>query len=159
MEEEKIEGSSPRESFEDDTVCEVASSNASTSYSEAGINPKHDSQWRGFFRKLKPAMGLHAFHPTIPSVKKLSKKKSRNLTKSMPGLPSHLDAEFYCLESSWLNFSLSDLENATNHFSHGQYLLQTSTFTSPSSVLVYNLNLTTAVIILDVKQSTCWKFL
>lgn len=124
VEEEKIEGSTPRESLGDAAdFCELPSFEASISYSEAEINPKHDSQWRGFFRKLKPAMGLHTFHHSIPSIKKLSKKKSRQLTKSMPGLPSNLDAEFYCFESSWLNFSLSDLQNATDNFSRGQSLL------------------------------------
>ncbi|WOG83352.1 hypothetical protein DCAR_0102527 [Daucus carota subsp. sativus] len=54
--------------------------------------------------------------PSIPSIKKLSKKKSRHLRNSVPELPSTMDSEFYCFESSWLNFSLSDIKNATNDF-------------------------------------------
>lgn len=113
--EESTPGDSPGEVVAD--FCELPSFKASNLYSEA----KH-AQWRGFFRKLKPAMHLHPFHPNIPSIKKLSKKKSRMLTKNMPGLPSNLDTEFYCFESSWLNFSLSELQRATNNFSRGQSL-------------------------------------
>lgn len=57
--------------------------------------------------------------PSIPSIKKLSKKKSKNLRESVPELPSTVDSEFYCFESSWLNFSLSEIEKATDDFNRG----------------------------------------
>lgn len=131
------------ESPEIATEYETESPNASTSY-----NQKHGSQLRGlhFLGKLKrgPVKGLHHLQnnihkpgiyrpnihkphihrpnipkPSIPSIKKLSKKKSRHLRKSVPELPSTSDSEFYCFESSWLNFSLSDIKKATNDFNRG----------------------------------------
>ncbi|XP_073314167.1 receptor-like cytosolic serine/threonine-protein kinase RBK2 isoform X2 [Primulina huaijiensis] len=82
-----------------------------------------DSQWKGFIRKLKkgPTMNLHSFHPSIlnlPSIKKLSRRRTRN-TQSLPGLPTHIEVDlYYCFETSWKSFSLSDLEEATDNFSH-----------------------------------------
>ncbi|KAL8100289.1 receptor-like cytosolic serine/threonine-protein kinase RBK2 [Apium graveolens] len=128
------------ESPEIATECETESPNASTSY-----HHRHHSQLRGlhFLSKLKrgPVKGLHHLHnnihkpsihkptihkpnihtpnipkPSIPSIKKLSKKKSRHLRESVPELPSTVDSEFYCFESSWLNFSLSEIKKATHDF-------------------------------------------
>ncbi|KAA8548543.1 hypothetical protein F0562_000190 [Nyssa sinensis] len=123
MGEEIVEVSSPRGILEDDPDSESASSKASTSDSEVQPKQKSESQWRGFFRVLKkrPGMGLHTFHPGKPSIKKFSKNKSRNSRQSMPELNSlnpTLDAELYCFKSSWKNFSLSELQTATNNFSH-----------------------------------------
>ncbi|KAK3011357.1 hypothetical protein RJ639_012066, partial [Escallonia herrerae] len=119
--EENVHGSSPRVLSDDETEYETGSPKESTSDSEGQANSKsHSFQLKGFIRKLRkaPAKGLHTFHPSMPSVKKLSRKKSRNSTRSMPAMPPNLDAEFYCFESSWINFSLSDLQKATNSFSH-----------------------------------------
>ncbi|GFZ21864.1 protein kinase superfamily protein [Actinidia rufa] len=124
IEDEKIDESSLRQGVsEDDPESETASSKASTSDSEAHANQKSGPQWRGFFRKLKkgPTMGLHTFHPSIPSIKMLSRKKSRNARQSLPvelDDPPTLDSELYCFKSSWKNFSLEDLETATSNFSH-----------------------------------------
>ncbi|XP_057485748.1 receptor-like cytosolic serine/threonine-protein kinase RBK2 isoform X1 [Actinidia eriantha] len=123
IEDEKIDESSVRQGvFEDDPESESASSKASTSDSEAHANQKSGPQWRGFFRKLKkgPTMGLHTFHPSIPSIKMLSRKKSRNARQSLPVVLDDptLDGELYCFKSSWTNFSLDDLETATSNFSH-----------------------------------------
>ncbi|KAK1380168.1 receptor-like cytosolic serine/threonine-protein kinase RBK2 [Heracleum sosnowskyi] len=89
--------------------------------SEPESSSKYEFPWRGFgfLRKFrKPPTGPHTSHPAPLSQKKLPKSKSRSSTKSMPaGLPSQLDPDFYCFESSWLNFTLSDLQNATNNFS------------------------------------------
>ena len=97
------------------------------SHSEPESSSKYEFPWRGFgfLRKFrKPPTGTHSYYPSLPSQKKLIKSKSRNSTKSMPpGLPSQLDSDFYCFESSWLNFTLSDLQNATNNFSRGTHLL------------------------------------
>lgn len=122
--EETMDECSPREGSEEETESETATSNVSTSDSEPRSNGKSDSQWRGFLRKLKkgPAMHLHTFHPTIPhlpSIKKRSTRKERN-TQSLPRLSPGIDSEmFYCFEASWKNFSLSDLQEATNNFSSG----------------------------------------
>ncbi|KAA8527517.1 hypothetical protein F0562_034768 [Nyssa sinensis] len=115
--EEIVDASLPREVLEDDPE---ASSKASTSDSEVQLNQKSDSQWRGFFSILKkrPAMVLHSFHPTIPSIKMLAKTKSINSRQDLPELSPPLDTEFYCFKSSWKNFSLSELQTATNNFSN-----------------------------------------
>ncbi|XP_075489160.1 receptor-like cytosolic serine/threonine-protein kinase RBK2 [Primulina tabacum] len=82
-----------------------------------------DSQWKGFIRKLKkgPTMNWHSFHPSIlnlPSIKKLSRRRTRN-TQSLPALPTHIEVDlYYCFETSWKSFSLLDLEEATDNFSH-----------------------------------------
>ncbi|CAK9161913.1 unnamed protein product [Ilex paraguariensis] len=124
---EEIEELSPRGVLEDDGESETASSKTSTSEPETPINLKSDSQWHGFIRKLKkaPAKSLHPFHPSMPSlptIKKLARKKSTNSTHSMPALPPNLDAEMYFFESSWKNFSLSEIERATNNFSPGMQI-------------------------------------
>ncbi|CAA0839910.1 Protein kinase superfamily protein [Striga hermonthica] len=80
-----------------------------------------DSQWKGFLKKLKKGPGAH-FHPTIPhllSIRKLSRKRTTRNTQSLPALPPHIEADlYYCFETSWKNFMLSDLEEATQNFSH-----------------------------------------
>ncbi|KVH89890.1 receptor-like cytosolic serine/threonine-protein kinase RBK2 isoform X1 [Cynara cardunculus var. scolymus] len=89
----------------------------------AQIDPKtHPKQWSGFLHKFKkaPSATLHTFNPgipSIPSIKKLTKKKSKKLMQSMPEMSSHLDAELYCFEASWTNYSLKELKDATNNFS------------------------------------------
>ncbi|XP_075506731.1 receptor-like cytosolic serine/threonine-protein kinase RBK2 isoform X1 [Primulina tabacum] len=91
--------------------------------SEAETSEKSDSPWKGFIRKLKkgPTMHLHTFHPTLPhlpSIKKLSRRRTRN-TQSLPALPPHIEADlYYCFETSWKNFSLSDLQEITDNFNH-----------------------------------------
>ncbi|CAL5337799.1 unnamed protein product [Camellia sinensis] len=120
MEEEKEdESSSLRRVSEDDRESETASSKASTSDSDAQQNQK-SGQWRGFFRKLKkgPAVGLHTFHPSIHNIRMLATKKSRNARQSLPVLEEPtLDPELYCFKSTWKNFSLPELETATENFS------------------------------------------
>ncbi|PWA80550.1 Protein kinase, ATP binding site-containing protein [Artemisia annua] len=83
----------------------------------------HQKQLGGFLHSLKkaPSATLHTLNPGLPSIhsiKKLTRKKSRKLMKNMPELPSQLDADLYCFEASWKNFSLSELKDATNNFSH-----------------------------------------
>ncbi|EPS68618.1 hypothetical protein M569_06148, partial [Genlisea aurea] len=94
------------------------SATASSDAENGKTDGKDDSQWKGFLRKLKKG---HSFHPTmphLPSIKKLSRKKTSRSPQSLPSLPS-LDADlYYCFETSWKNFSLSDLQEATNNFSH-----------------------------------------
>lgn len=119
MEVTTAEGSSAREENEDEAELQVTSPTASTS------DDKCDSQWKGFLRKLKkgPTMHFQTFHPTIPhilSIKKLSRKRTSRNTQSLPALPPHIEADlYYCFETSWKNFGLADLEEATNNFSPG----------------------------------------
>ncbi|KAK9079870.1 hypothetical protein SSX86_001543 [Deinandra increscens subsp. villosa] len=82
----------------------------------------HSRQICGYLWKLKkvPSTSLHTFNPglpSLPSIKRLTKKKSQQLTPSIPELPSQLDAELYCFEASWTNYSLAQLKDATNNFS------------------------------------------
>ncbi|RAL38488.1 hypothetical protein DM860_002466 [Cuscuta australis] len=85
---------------------------------------KTHSQWYGFFKKLKkgPGVSLQTFHPAIPSLysfRKHSKKRSR---KNM--VPPQMDADIvpHFFETSWKNFSLSELEKATDNF-NDEYLI------------------------------------
>ncbi|CAI9118668.1 OLC1v1020264C1 [Oldenlandia corymbosa var. corymbosa] len=99
-------------------------SETSSSDSQGHGDEKGDSQWRGFLRKLKKGstMSFNHFHPSLPSlpsIKKISRKKSRSATQSLPALPATLDSQLYsCFEASWKNFSLSEIQNATNNFNH-----------------------------------------
>ena len=106
---------------------ETPVSEVSTSDSQGEIEGKSDSQWRGFLRKLKKGpVGFNPFHPSmpsfpsLPSIKKISRKKSRNITQSLPSLPPNLDSQLcHCFEASWKNFTLPELQTATDNFSHG----------------------------------------
>ncbi|KAK6130386.1 hypothetical protein DH2020_035891 [Rehmannia glutinosa] len=123
MEVDTLEGCSPRGENEDEAKLEATSSMVSTSDTEqAKINGKPDSQWKGFLRKLKKGPTMHSFHPNLPhllSIKKLSRKRTNRSTQSLPALPPHIEADlYYCFETSWKNFTLSDLEEATDNFSH-----------------------------------------
>ncbi|XP_039048770.1 receptor-like cytosolic serine/threonine-protein kinase RBK2 [Hibiscus syriacus] len=66
-------------------------------------------QLRGFFGLLKKG-------PGIPS-QVLLKKGKRSGDDMVPPLESTLNAELSCFKSSWKNFSLSELEEATDNFS------------------------------------------
>ncbi|RHN72360.1 putative protein kinase RLK-Pelle-RLCK-VI family [Medicago truncatula] len=105
---------SPR-SQESDTP----SSRASTSDSEGGTR-----QWRGFFKLIKkgPQMPFHTFHP-LKNVPKLTRRKSKRIREEFipslnsPALQSSFDSEFMCFKSSWKNFTLAEIQAATNDFS------------------------------------------
>ncbi|KAL3505814.1 hypothetical protein ACH5RR_031196 [Cinchona calisaya] len=124
IEEEKVDELANREAPKDEQESETTVSAASTSDSQGQVDEKCDSQWRGFLRKLKkgPTMNFNSFHPTIPSlpsIKRISRKKSRSSTQSLPSLPPSLDSHLHhCFETSWKNFTLSELQTATNNFSH-----------------------------------------
>lgn len=94
-------------------------------YSEF-ISNTHPHQWHGFFRKFKsgPNSTLHGFHPTLHSIKRLTKRSTRKIIETIPTLPDDLDAELHFFEASWTNFSLADLKSATNNFSPGLYILK-----------------------------------
>ncbi|KAF1882409.1 hypothetical protein Lal_00039057 [Lupinus albus] len=115
--------SSPR-SIESGTL----SSRASTSDSEGqpDLRGTNNNQWRqGFFKLLKKGsqMPFHTFHP-LKNVPKLARRKSKRIREDLipsltsPSLNSSLDTEFCCFKSSWKNFTLSEIQAATNDFSH-----------------------------------------
>ncbi|XP_019180168.1 PREDICTED: receptor-like cytosolic serine/threonine-protein kinase RBK2 isoform X2 [Ipomoea nil] len=103
---------------------------------------KTHAQLYGFFRKLKKGpvgMSLHTFHPTIPSLNSIrifSKKTRKPMLPSsqmdvdLVPLPSQIDVNLvpqtsqldvnlvpHFLGTSWKNFSLPELQKATDNFS------------------------------------------
>lgn len=107
------------------------SSRASTSDSEGhpDLRSNSNNQWRaGFFKLLKKGsqMPFQTFHPlkNVPKAK-LTRRKSKRIREDLipslnsPALQSSFDSEFCCFKSSWKNFTLSELQAATNDFSHG----------------------------------------
>ncbi|CAL5183821.1 unnamed protein product [Lathyrus oleraceus] len=105
---------------------ETPSSRASTSDSEGGLRGHpNNNQWRGFFKLLKKGsqMPFQTFHP-LKNVPKLTRRKSKRIREDLipslnsPALQSSFDAEFCCFKSSWKNFSLAEIQAATDDFSH-----------------------------------------
>ncbi|GLT99241.1 hypothetical protein SLE2022_166910 [Rubroshorea leprosula] len=76
--------------------------------------------WRGFKKLLKKGPpGMHLPNNiNLKNVPKLTRRKSKRIREEMvPTLASPLDPELYCFKSSWKNFALSELQEATNNFS------------------------------------------
>ncbi|KAI7757632.1 hypothetical protein M8C21_016523 [Ambrosia artemisiifolia] len=82
------------------------------------VSETNSQQWHGFLKKIKKGSTstLHGFHPTLHSIKRLTRRRSRKIAETIPTLPRDLDAELHCFEASWTNFSLADLKSATNNF-------------------------------------------
>ncbi|RDX89412.1 Receptor-like cytosolic serine/threonine-protein kinase RBK2, partial [Mucuna pruriens] len=103
---------------------ETPSSRASTSDSE-GLTPGNNNQWRGFFKLLKKGsqMPFQTFQP-LKNVPKLTRRKSKRIREDLipslnsPALQSSFDTEFGCFKSSWKNFSLAEIQAATDDFSY-----------------------------------------
>lgn len=125
--------SSFREALEDGSTSlesEAASSRTSTSDSEGPHDSRATNHWRGFFRMLKKGsqVRFHTF-PPLKNVPKLSSRKSkRNIEDTNPALDApvldpSIDGEFCRFKSSWKNFTLTDLQAATNNFSDGKWFL------------------------------------
>ncbi|KAK6911496.1 Serine-threonine/tyrosine-protein kinase, catalytic domain [Dillenia turbinata] len=122
MDMEAEDCSSPRGVLE---VCsvglesETSTDKTSTTESEAPSNSKAVSQWRGFFKlwKKKSVKRLPSFPPL--NMSHPSRRKSKSIKDAMPPvLKTPAEANFYNFKASWKNFSLSDLQNATNNFSN-----------------------------------------
>ncbi|KAB2599486.1 receptor-like cytosolic serine/threonine-protein kinase RBK2 [Pyrus ussuriensis x Pyrus communis] len=88
-------------------------------------DPRANYQWRGFFRILKkgPQYPFPTFPPKGAQKPKLTRRKSKRVREDFipqinsPTLRS-FDADFCRFKSSWKNYSLLELEAATNNFSH-----------------------------------------
>ena len=98
---------------------ETASPGASTSDSEGNQDPGSSTRWNGFFHMLKKGPNVH--FQKWKSVPKVSRRKSKRIREEMvPLLRPSIDGELCYFKSCWKNFTLSELEAATNNFSHGQ---------------------------------------
>lgn len=76
--------------------------------------------WRGFMKLLKigpPSIRL-PHKSQLKNVPKLTRRKSKRIRDDMvPTLSTPLDADLGYFKSSWRNFSLSELQEATNNYS------------------------------------------
>ncbi|XP_021905029.1 receptor-like cytosolic serine/threonine-protein kinase RBK2 [Carica papaya] len=103
-------------SAESETASSIASTSGLEGHQEL-LGP--GVHWRGFMRLFKGSAMKFQPLPSLKSVPKLTRKKSKRIRDYMvPNLTSTLDPELCCLKSSWKNFALSELEAATNDFSH-----------------------------------------
>ncbi|XP_026450042.1 receptor-like cytosolic serine/threonine-protein kinase RBK2 [Papaver somniferum] len=116
LERAKIDEHSPRgvlgdciSSFES----EIGSSNASTSDSE----PQPQHRWRGFARLLK-SRSMRRLPSIGPMrVPKLTRRHSRSARGNPVTTSTPAEDNDFCLLTTWKNFSLSELQTATNNFS------------------------------------------
>lgn len=108
---EKLDSSSPTGILEDYFR---SSGSESTSSGE----PKPPAFWHGIFKLLrsKSSKPVSKLHPL--SVLKLSKRLSNSMRESLH-LHFRFDSNVGSFNSPWKNFTLRDLQAATNYFSHG----------------------------------------
>lgn len=117
----KVDSSSPVGVLEDyfkSSESETCSSKEHNIDSESQQNSKPTSRWHGFVQLLKSRSkkSLATLHPL--SVMKLSRSSSMREATSMVPI-FHVDSHFNHTNSPWKNFSLYELQTATNYFSHG----------------------------------------
>ncbi|KAJ9182002.1 hypothetical protein P3X46_006040 [Hevea brasiliensis] len=115
------EESLPRGDNNSNSLESETASRASTSGSEGQLNPLVATHWRDFFRGLKKgaARRIQALSPPKKHGPKLTRSKTKRIREELiPVISSPLDADLYCLKSSWQNFSLSEIKTATNNCSH-----------------------------------------
>ncbi|XP_010941737.1 receptor-like cytosolic serine/threonine-protein kinase RBK2 isoform X2 [Elaeis guineensis] len=116
---EATEVSSPRGVLDDGLRCldlETSSSKTSTSCSETQLVSGNSSRWKGFFRfwKQQSMRRLSSFPPL--GVPKLSRRKSNRETH-VPISDSTTDYSNCYFKPTWKNFTISELQKATNNFS------------------------------------------
>ncbi|XP_023549038.1 receptor-like cytosolic serine/threonine-protein kinase RBK2 [Cucurbita pepo subsp. pepo] len=124
LEDEAKDESSPRGVLEDclrSLDSETTTSRDSTSDWVVNPDSRNPSHWKGFFRLLKkgPQMRFQTFPPL--AVPKIAKRKSKSIREDMlpavsPVRDSSMQSEFCYFKSSWKNFTLSELEAASNNF-------------------------------------------
>lgn len=122
----RVDDPSPRGVFEDglSSVELDVTSPASTSSSECQSYSKASSnRWRGFLRSLKKGSTVRFHTFPLKSVPKLTRRKSRRIREDMvPAFHASLDTELGELsyfKPSWRNFTLLELQDATDNFSRG----------------------------------------
>ncbi|RYQ91751.1 hypothetical protein Ahy_B09g097756 isoform B [Arachis hypogaea] len=98
--------------------CFTSTSDSEALLGSGGSNA--NNQWHGFFKLLKkgPQMPFQPFHPLKKDVSKLSRRKSKRVREDL--ILSSFDSEFANFKSSWKNFTLSELQAATDDFNHGR---------------------------------------
>ncbi|XP_051141820.1 receptor-like cytosolic serine/threonine-protein kinase RBK2 [Andrographis paniculata] len=127
MEKEKENGCSPDTVLEDflrTAESETESSKASTSESEAKVDPKPPSRWSEFFDLLrfKSRRKLTSLHHPLHALK-LSKRFGGSMREERSGGANPLiDANLSYFKPQWKNFTLSELQAATSNFCQG-YLI------------------------------------
>ncbi|XP_020524198.1 receptor-like cytosolic serine/threonine-protein kinase RBK2 isoform X2 [Amborella trichopoda] len=95
---------------------DISSSQASASYSDSQTNPSPISQWRAFFRLWKQrSIRRFSTFPHI-GVPKFPTRKHRSRDICLRSPKSSCDAKLCCSKPSWKNFTLLELQNATNNF-------------------------------------------
>ncbi|KAF8055052.1 hypothetical protein N665_1304s0005 [Sinapis alba] len=115
-------------SIESETSCPVLSTSDSSSEASHHNSHHHHSyvgltsgQWRGrFVRLLKKGSSAMPFNAPIKGVPKLTRRKSKRIRDNMvPVLPAtSLDTgDLFCFKPSWRNYSLQNIQTATNGFS------------------------------------------
>lgn len=96
-------------------------SKASTSHAETLMSRSNSSRWQGLFRlwKQKSMRRLSSFPPV--GFRKWSKKRgNRDAHPSPASRPdAHPAADFCFFRPTWKNFTISELEKATDNFSPG----------------------------------------
>lgn len=134
VEKERHDMSSPRGVLE---ACfkrldlETSSSKDSPRDAESRRDSRAVSHWRGFFNQWKrKSMRRFASFPPL-SVPKIPRRKSTSMKENEhPVLDSALGSNLYNWKYSWRNFTLSELQTATNNFSHGLLVVHTFTATT-----------------------------
>ncbi|XP_030512358.2 receptor-like cytosolic serine/threonine-protein kinase RBK2 [Rhodamnia argentea] len=116
---------SPRGIFDDGlgSVDLDVTSPTSTSSSECQSYSKSSSnRWQGFLRSLKKGSTVRFHTFPLKSVPKLTRRKSRRIREDMvPAFHASLGTELGELnyfKPSWRNFTLLELQEATDNFSH-----------------------------------------
>lgn len=118
-----------REAFEVKKISEATTSKVDHfRISPTPADGKNHSQWHGFIKKLKKGQGmsLYTFHPSIPSLTTMKKVPKKRIRKSLPTLPPQIDGDLVpsCFETSWINFTLPELQKITDNFSPGTKYFQ-----------------------------------
>ncbi|XP_039017743.1 receptor-like cytosolic serine/threonine-protein kinase RBK2 [Hibiscus syriacus] len=110
------------ESIEPRTDASEEPAESETSESESQSSLASLVQLRGFFRLLKKGPGIPSQVLPPLMAKGAIKKGKKGGDDTVQPLDSTLDAELSCFKSSWKNFSLSELEEATNKFNPGNLI-------------------------------------
>ncbi|URD97684.1 receptor-like cytosolic serine threonine-protein kinase RBK2-like [Musa troglodytarum] len=111
---------SPRGVLDDGLRCSDSetTSKASTSYTETQMIRSSFSLWHDFFRlwKHKSMRRLSSFPPIGFRKRSRRRRSNRDSRVPMPDSTSAADNEFSLFKPTWRNFTISELEKATNNF-------------------------------------------